>query len=295
MNWKKVKKALFFPPIALLLLLIPLSIGPMLYGMRCLGEDHPVTIAFYAVSFYTLSVWCIRMPRIIRFCKNFKKENKFTRRWFSDHRLRLNVTVGINVVWNVAYGALQLGLGIYHHSAWFYSLAAYYACLALMRFFLVRHTLRHEPGQNHRQELVYYRICGWIFLLLNLALSGMMLHMIRKGHVTRHHEITTIAMAAYTFLTLTMAIINLLRYRKLGSPVISASRAVSLAAACVSMLSLENTMLTTFSTEQPDPAFRRIMLTATGGAVSIFIIAMALYMIVQSSKKANAIKTESTL
>lgn len=290
MTWKKIASTLLFPPFLLLLLLLPLSLGFMLYGMLRLGENHPFTIAAYAAAFYTLVVWCIRLPHIIHFLKTFKEENKYTRRWFADHRLRMNVTVGLNVLWNGAYGLLQLGLGIFHHSAWFYSLAAYYACLALMRFFLVQYTLHHEPGRDQRQELTYYRACGWIFLLLNLALSAMMFDMIRQNRTPRHHEITTIAMATYTFLTLTMAIVNLFRYRKLGSPVLSASRAVSLAAACVSMLSLENTMLTTFGSQTMAPASHRLMLGITGGFISLFIIVMAIYMITQSHQKQQEFK-----
>lgn len=287
MKWKKIGTAVLFPPMALLLPLSPLSMGAMLYGMLRLGETHPVTIAGYALSFYALIAWCVRIPGIFRAIRTFKEENKYTSRWFHDHRLRMNVTLSVNVLWNGAYGALQLALGIYHKSVWFYSLAAYYAILAVMRFFLVRYTLRHEPGKERRQELRDYRVCGWILLFLNLALSGMMLYMIRENRVTRHHEITTIAMAAYTFLTLTMAIVNIFRYRKLGSPVISASRAVSLAAACVSMLMLENTMLTTFGGTQLSPQSRMWFLGVSGGAVAAFLIVMAIYMIARSDQKQN--------
>lgn len=284
MYWKKIAKFLMFPPIGLLLLLLPVSIGAMLYGMLRLGEAHPVTIAFCALAFYALVVWCVRVPGIVRALKSFKTENRYTSRWFGDHRLRMNITVSCKVLWNVAYGALQLGLGIYHRSAWFYSLAVYYASLAVMRFFLVRHTLRHEPGRDRRSELGYYRACGWIFLLLNLAVSCMMFYMIRENRATTHHEITTIAMAFYTFLTLTWAVISLLRYRKYNSPVISASRAVSLAAACVSVLSLENTMLLTFGVEMT-AEIRRAFLSLSGGAISVGIVAMAVYMIINANTK----------
>ncbi len=285
MDWKKFWRNLLFPPLFVPLLLLPISLGAMGYGMLRLGDSHPATIAADALAFYGLIIWCIRVPEMIRSHKHFKEENRYTNRWFTDHRLRMNVTVGGHVLWNGAYGALQLGLGIYHHSAWFYSLAAYYASLAVMRFFLVRHTLRHEPGRELRKELYYYRACGWILLLLNLALSGMMLYMIRENRVTRHHEITTIALAAYTFLTLTMAIINLIRYRKWGSPVISASRGVSLAAACVSMLSLENTMLATFGDGSMTNGTRQLFLALSGGGISIGIVTMAIYMIRNANNK----------
>lgn len=284
MNWKKLGRGVFYPPAALLAVLLPLAAFALIYAMVTLPETHPLRIGAYVLSFYTLTIWCLRLPAIVRHLRRVKTENRLLRRWFSDPRLRMNVTVTGNVLWNGAYAALQLGLGVTHHSAWYYSLAGYYTCLAVMRFFLVRHTLRHTPGTELRRELAYYRACGWIFLMMNLALSGMMLSMIRQTRVTRHHEITTIAMAAYTFTTLTVAIVNVIRYRRYRSPAMSASKAISLAAACVSLLTLENTMLQTFRQGNMTLQTTRLFLVLSGAGVSLFIIIMAVYMIVQSNK-----------
>lgn len=285
MDWKKIGKALLFPHIAVLLLLLPAAIGGMLWAMRTFGDSHPITVAFCALALYATVIWCARIPGIIRRWKHFKGENIYAALWFGNHRLRMNVTLAWSALWNGAYGGLQLGMGIWHHSAWFCSLAAYYVCLAAMRFFIVRYTLHSRPGEDMRQELIHYRTCGWLLLVMNLALSGMMLYMIRENRVTRHHEITTIAMAAYTFFTLTWAIINVFRYRRYNSPAMSASRAVSLAAACVSMLSLENTMLVTFGTGKMTAQTRQMLLTFSGGAILLFILAMAIYMIVTAHQK----------
>jgi NADH:ubiquinone oxidoreductase subunit 6 (subunit J) len=181
-------------------------------------------------------------------------------------------------------------MGFWHRSFWFYSLAGYYLCLAVMRFFLARYTSGHKAGEKMREELLRYRLCGWIFLVMNLALSFMVFFMVYWNRTFNHHEITTIAMAAYTFTSFTMAIINIVKYRKYQSPVYSASKAISLAAACVSMLTLESTMLTTFGGETMDLTSRRIMLGVSGGVISAFIIAMASYMIMQSTKRLKLIK-----
>lgn len=285
MTWKKLGKALLFPHIAVIIILLPLSVGLMLYGMIALGEAHVLTIAFCALAFYATMVTCIRIPSIVRYWKGFRHRNKYADRWLSDTRLRVSVTLGANVLWNGAYAALQLGLGLYHRSLWFCSLAAYYTCISVMRLFLLCHTLRHAPGTQMRRELRHYRACGWIFLLLNLALSGMILYMVRQGRTVAHNEITTIAIAAYTFTSLTMAIINLVRYRKYNSPVFSASKAISLAAACVSMLTLENTMLATFSGGELSARTLTLYLGLSGAAVAAWIVAMAVYMIVRAGRQ----------
>ena len=117
-----------------------------------------------------------------------------------------------------------------------------------------------------------------------------MFYMIYEHRVTRHGEIITITMAAYTFTTLTMAIINVIRYRKFNSPILSAAKAISLAAACVSMLTLENTMLVSFNKGAMPQQIVRLFLALSGGVVSAFIIAMAIYMIVQANRKLKSLE-----
>lgn len=273
-----------FPPAAVLICLLPFAAGLLVYSMLTLEETAPLRIASYVIAFYTLTVWCIRVPAIYRRAVSIKNNDRYVRRWLDDAQLRMNVTLGGSAVWNSAYAVLQLSLGIYHSSVWFYALAAYYTTLAVMRSSLIHHTARHRPGEKRHDELVRYRVCGIIFLLTNIALSAMMFQMIVEGRTVLHHEITTIAMATYTFTALTMSIVNVIRYKRYNSPAMSASKAISLASACVSLLTLENTMLSTFGTDMT-PTVRRLFLSLSGGAISCFIIVMAIYMIVQSSKR----------
>ena len=141
-----------------------------------------------------------------------------------------------------------------------------------------------------REELIRYRLCGWIFLAMNLALALIIFFMVYWNRTFTHHMITAIAMAAYTFAAFTIAIINIVKYRKYNSPVYSASKAISFASACVSMLTLEATMLTTFGDGTMDAITRKILLGCTGGVISVFVVVMAVYMIRQSNKKLKELK-----
>ena len=291
MNWKKLGEALLFPHLAIMVILIPIATVFLVYSMVFLGTESVVAIISYVLAAYTLTVWCFRIPYLIRFFKTFKDENKYAKIWRNDTRLRVNVSLYGTLIWNTAYAMLQLGMGFWHRTFWFCSLAGYYISLAVMRFFLVRHTSRHRPGEKMLEELRKYRACGIVFLVMNLALALMIFFMVYWNRTFHHHEITTIAMAAYTFTSLTLAIINTVKYRKYNSPVYSASKAISLASACVSMLTLESTMLTTFGEGTVDLAGRRLFLGLSGGAISVLIIAMAVYMIVQGTKKIKLIQS----
>lgn len=290
MDWKKLGKALLFPHIAIMIILIPIATVFLVYSMVFLGTESIITIVSYVLSAYTLTIWCFKIPHLIKFLKTFKDENKYARIWQDDTRLRINISLYGTLIYNTAYALLQLGMGFWHHTFWFYSLAGYYISLAVMRFFLVRHTSRHNPGEKMMDELKKYRACGIVFLIMNLSLALIIFFMVYWNRTFNHHEITTIALAAYTFTSLTLAIINTVKYRKYNSPVYSASKAISLASACVSMLTLESTMLATFGNGTISLTERRILLCISGGVISAFIITMAIYMIIQANKKIKLLK-----
>ena len=140
-------------------------------------------------------------------------------------------------------------------------------------------------------ELIRYRFCGYVFLVMNLLLSSIVFFMIYYNRTFHHHQITAIAMAAYTFTALVVAIIGVVRYRRYNSPVYSASKASSLAAASVSMLTLSSTLLTAFDEGGMTEWEIKLLLLLVGVLVFAFIIAMAIYMIVRSRGWLREIKS----
>ncbi len=285
MDLRKLAKVLMFPHIAIMILLVPIAAVLLIGSMVFIGTKSVIAYISYVLAAYTLTVWCLKIPIIIVVLKNFKRENKYVRRWLGDARLRVKTSLYGALVWNTVYGIFQLWLGFYHSTFWFLSLGIYYVCLAFMRFGLVRHTRKYDSGEMLRTELIKQRTTGLIFLIMNMAISVIIFFMVYWNRTFEHHMITAIAFAAYTFTTMTVAIVNVIRYRKYNSPIYSTAKAISLAAACVSMLTLESTMLTTFGNETMKISTRRLFLALSGAAVSAFIISMAIYMIVQATKK----------
>lgn len=288
MKWARVGKALLFPHSAILILLTPIAIAFLVASMAVFGSESILAMASYVLAAYTLTAWCFKMPYLVKRFKRFKAENKHAQKWREDARLRVNVSLYGALAFNTLYGVFQLGLGVYHRTLWFGAFGVYYLLLAVMRYFLARHTSRYAAGEKMRTELIRYRASGVALLVMNLALSLIVFFMVYWNRTFRHHMITAIAMAAYTFAAFAAAIVNVVKYKKYNSPVFSASKAIGLVAALVSMLTLESTMLTTFSDGTMTATEQRIILGATGGAISALIIAMALYMIVTGTKKLKA-------
>lgn len=232
------------------------------------------------------------MKGIKRFYCNLKaliSKNKYIDRYINDPRWRVRISLFGTVSINIMYVLIQLASGIVYSEAWFYALAVYYALLIVMRIFLIRSTSSEEVGKNKLKEFCRYRLCGIMLLIMNQALAIIVFYIVQQGMEFKNSYIPIIAMAAYTFAAMIVAIVNVVRYRRFNSPVMSAAKAISLSSAVVSLLSLEASMVEAFG-EQTSIGFRRRINASTGAAVCIFVLTMAIYMIVRSSKEINKLK-----
>lgn len=70
---------------------------------------------------------------------------------------------------------------------------------AVMRFLLLRHSNRNAFGENLVSELKQYRLCGVILMLMNIALSGVVILVIRKNEGFQYAGYLIYVMAMYAF------------------------------------------------------------------------------------------------
>jgi len=284
MNWKKFGKALLYPHLAVLILLTPIAIAFLVFSLIYFDENSIIAIISYMLAFYVLLVYCCRIPRIINFFKKVKNENRYIQRYLQDVNLRMNISLYGSLIWNGAFAVFQLWLGFFKGSIWFFAMFGYYIILAIMRFFLLNHTRNYKANEQYEIETKKYCLCGWLLLLMNLALSVIIFFIVYWNKTFVYNEIITITLAAYTFTTFTFAIINVFRYKKYNSPVYSAAKIISFIAACVSMITLETTMLTAFGKTESSN-FSQIMLAISGSVVVVAAITVSIYMIIKSMKQ----------
>lgn len=284
MEWKKIGKRFLYPHPAFTAILSVIALVLLVYGFIALETTHVFSIFSYILSFYALMLVCVRVPDVIAFVQHVLRENKYYLLYRSDVKLRMNISLHGSFVFNATYAIFQLCLGLWHHSAWFYSMACYYLLLACMRMLIVKTIRKHDPGEKQRVEWHRYRQCGVMLLVMNLVLLVFILYFVYRIRAFYHHEITAIAMATFTFTSLATSIWNAVRYRQFGSPAYSAAKAISLVSATVSMLTLENAMLTTFGQTESE-MFCQIILAVSGIAVILVVQGIALYMIVNATRK----------
>lgn len=215
------------------------------------------------------------------------KRNPLGEKFFDDYTFRIILSTMPTFIINVAYTVYNGVLGVMHQSEWFITMAVYYSLLGIMRYHAV-HTGRiisrmEDQSLVKKKELSVIKTEGILLLLLNLALSGVVLLTIVQDTAKRYSEIMVITIAAYTFYKIITSVINMIKVRKLQSPILITIRNISVADALVSVLTLQMTMLASFQGRSTLNINQ--MNAMTGMAACILISLLGISMIYYSYKR----------
>lgn len=290
-KWKEIWKKLFFPPAWLRLLLAVVSavLLPLVFIEG--WEDTPIAYAVYVLAFYTVTVltvfFSIVLPKQYKKIKQKVYDHPLGNRYMTDAAFKVRISLYTSLVINLVYSAFNLASGIYYRSLWIGAIAVYYILLSVIRFVLLYHMQRKRDA-GLIAEYRSYRVAAVLMMLINLTLSGIVLNMIVVEKTPAVSDVFVITNAAYTFYVLTVSIIDLIKYRKYKSPVMSAAKAIRFAQALVSLLSLEASMLVQFG---DDEAFRKLMLALTGAGVCVIVVSMSVYMILRANKEIKSLQS----
>lgn len=284
---KRILKKIFFIPLLPALFIAIPSFVLVFYVL--INKETSSVIAYfsYILSAYALILTVIEIVNVVKWVRRGIDTHPFARkilgiplveRYLAETDFRVEVSLYPSFVINLLYAGIKFYSGILYHSVWFGTLAVYYILLAVMRFSLLHHVRKKKKREDFVSELKICRLCGMILLVLDWALTGIIILVVRENSGFEYPGMLIYAMALYTFYAVIIAAINVVKYRKHDSPALSVVKVINLTAALVSLLSLETAMLTQFG-EPGDAGFRQIMSAATGTGVSIMVLAMAVYMI----------------
>lgn len=290
---KILKKVFFLPPVPTLLISIP-SYGFVVYALTGENVNPIAAYASYFLSAYALIITVTGITGVIRFVRQGIDKHPLVRkaldiplvnRFLREDMFRAEAALYQGLFINLLYAGIKMFSGIFYRSVWFVTLAVYYILLAVMRASLLHFVRAHgSAGENRTAGLRRYRLCGIILLFMNIALAGMVILVVHENSGFEYPGMLIYVMAMYAFYATIMAVWNVIKFRRYGSPVMSAAKVINLTAALVSMLSLETAMLTQFGAAE-DPMFRQVMTASTGAGISILVLGMAVYMIVWSTRQ----------
>ena len=198
----------------------------------------------------------------------------FLKRIRKDVAFRIKSFLCASFIYNIIYSLFLLVIGLLYVSKWFFVASAYYALLSVVRVFIF---MQIDTRKKLLSKIKAVRLCGYFLLIINVAVSSISFLLLQEAQGVEHHEITVISMATYTFSALTVAIVNSVRYIKKKDYLHSCIKIVSLVSASVSLLTLTDTMLSTFG--EDNGLLKSIILPILSIFVAFFIILCALVMI----------------
>lgn len=288
MDWKKIGKKLLFPPMWLMVILTLISATALAFVfVKGMEQSIPAYIV-YVLAFYTLSVvsvFCaLVLPKQYKQIRRKIYDTPLGNRFMTDRVFRTNISLSASFVVSLLYVGINVWLWHMLQSWWFMVLAVYYGIMAVMRYLLVRYIRIQKIGTSLLGEWKRSRICAYILLLINLSLSGAVLMILYQSKGYDYPGIMIYMMAMYTFYSTIHAIVDLVKYRNLGSPIMSTAKTVSLSAALVSMLNLETAMFAQFGGDMPLEN-QQLMIILTGAGVSIIVVTLSVMLIVKATKE----------
>lgn len=180
-----------------------------------------------------------------------------------------------SLAFNVVYAIGNCIIGFLTRSWWFITVGTYYTVLAITRFSVLQ--VKRKASGDYDTEFFARRITGILLVVLSFCIVGVNIMSAVKDRGTAFHEIVMITIATYTFTKITIAIIGVVKAKRSASPVIKTLRNIALADACVSIYTMQRSMLVSF----PGMETTKILLLNifTGTAVWILVLLLGINLI----------------
>lgn len=256
-------------------------------------------ISVYAILFYVISALSLVYSAAITARLLLTARRKvitvadrytFTRKFRSSFEFRTVVSSAWFLICNLAYAVFLCYMSIFTRSIWYGALTVYYVLLTLTRggvlFEARKNAQRYKDDpvqmQNANVDSCFY--CGVMLIALTLALSVAVAQMVDAGAGFRHPEgVTVYAFAAFAVFRIATTVSHFVKARRYDDPIVCAIRYVNLAAALLSVLSLQTALFDAFLPSF-DPAWIN---GVTGGLVCASVVFLGARMLFLAKKMRN--------
>ncbi len=274
------------------ILLIAIPAFALMISALATGIPTEIAWPLYVAAAYAMTVIVVG---IVRACRRITSiplpaciaDSPTFMRWQSDLHFRTGIALTTGLVMNLLYVVLKLAVGFVTGNGWLVALGGYYAVLAVMRVLL----LGWWKGLPPRRQWSAYRACGVALVPMNQALMVVVIYLVHENVSYDYPGNLIYAMALYAFYAVISAIVNMVRLRRLGSPLISAAKAVNFVCALVSLLALQTALISRFG--NGSTVFPRVMNSITGGVVCLTVLFMGVYMVARANRALRRIREES--
>lgn len=284
-----ILRKLLYPRKGILYLLPPVIFAMLIFIFATGKQESRLAYPVYYMSAYSLIILAAVLPKYFKRIKNQILGIRMVKNlvssvmgkcYFDDISFRNGFSIYQGMSVNLLYALFRTVTGILYSSAWFISMAVYHYLLGGMRAYLI-YAFKHKDGNDNLYEYRCCRKIAWFLFLLNIPMGGMIWMMIKTNSSFTYPGYVIYLSALYTFYTMGLSIGNLVKYKKLGSPILSAAKVLNFVSSMMSVLGLQTAMIIRFSENGED--YRKLMNTLTGTFVYGAVVFIAVYMISKAS------------
>lgn len=270
------------------------SFAALIFIFATNREESAAAYPVFLLSAYSLVILLAVLPalagRFTRSKEHLWRRSRLLRkvsstafggRYLRDQLYRSGIHIYQGMLVNFLYMLFRFVSAARYASIWFFSMAVYYMVLCIMRAYLAFGYRRRE-GKGTSYELRYYRRTAGMLFILNIPMGGMIILMIRTNSGFIYPGYLIYLSALYTLYMMAFSVVNLVKFRKMGSPILSAAKVLNFVSAMMSVLGLQTAMIARFSSH--GEGYRKMMNAITGGAVFLIVMVTVAVMMIQSSK-----------
>jgi len=278
--WKKV----FAVPVPVLLAAAVVCGAGLVWVFANGKEAWWPAYVLYALSAYTLTALCVRLPGAIRSSQAWLERHPKTAALLKNEEFKFRLELYFQQFLNFAYGIFKIASGIIIGSAWVGCDGIYNMAQALIQLFQI---LRRKNPGTMKKQWQSYRFCGVLVLLMHLTLIGIVFQMLNWNRVEENGEIMIIATAAFAFYKFVKSFIDLAKDRKHAHPIDSSVRMLELSQAIFAIFSLQASMLHAFGTGE---SWEGMLNVISGCGACMLTVAMGIYMIRRGNREIKTLQ-----
>lgn len=258
-----------------------------------------LSYTLYAIAAITLGY---SVYTVVIYAPNFKrnitatlKKNSLIAKIMDNYGFKTLIFSLFSFSVTVVFVLFNLVSAIRYRLIWYYAISGYYFVLLLFRGGILladnkcrkKYSTDQEQLKNKKWRI--YLSGGIILSLLEIAMAVAVTEMMLSKRPIESGMIMAIANATYTFYKMSMATYNLIKAKKYNDPSVQALRNINFADACMAIVSLTVTMLSTFGENDLDNGLI-VIKACVGFAACTTIIAMAILMIERAVKEIKSYK-----
>lgn len=209
----------------------------------------------------------------------------------NKHRYRTILAAIFGFFLNLLYAIYNGILAVRGYSLWFAVMCAYYLILGSMRFSAILCERKKDDKIPLQTEYFVMKLSGMMLIVLSVVLTSVIYISLSQNIVSKYDKIFMITIATFTFGKITMAIIRAAKHHHNLSPLLATIHSIGYAEVAVSVLTLQQSMLISFSTTSDANTHDLNMIT--GAAVCLFVLGLGIALLIKKEGRDGNGKVES--